>query len=86
MPHLGSSGRFESVGQEIVKIINDHSKLALTTDPSARIGDKSWVWLEAFTGWDCQLWRLDPTDDRVAFEIRSKQGSYALDAGKGGFV
>lgn len=70
--------RIHRVGSGTVRIVSEHGGKVLTTDASA--GDGSWTWLETDRGRDNQLWRLAPTDDRIAFVVETKQSAHALDA------
>jgi hypothetical protein len=70
--------RIERRSPELFKIVAVHGGRVLTTDGVA--GDDSWVWLERDRDRDSQLWRMLPTDDRVAFQIEVKSSAHSIDS------
>lgn len=61
-----------------VLLMSDHGGLVLTTDSPP--GDRSWVWLDSYRGYEQQEWNVTPSDDGCAFQIESATSAYALDA------
>jgi hypothetical protein len=73
--------RLREAGRGTVEIVSESSGLRLTTMAKPNDWGEVWLHRDRPSDWSGR-WRLNPTEDRAAFQIQNATSPHSLDAGR----